>query len=185
MAQRTWRGAHLQSWATARAGRWSAWASGSLRTYYQHTLGQDPLRHVGDQDITAHVDFTAVDDALASRGLQHLGLTTQADFLRRLGAGRFLEQLEASRLSRPELLANRAGMAELLKADGMGGFKVAVHGVGVLETGLCGLSDDACADVLQDAPMPLLDDSGRHIRLAGQSSGGYFEVESLEDLFRD
>ena len=35
-------------------------SQGTLRCYYRHTLTGDPYRHIGEQDITAHVDFTAV-----------------------------------------------------------------------------------------------------------------------------
>ncbi len=45
----------------------------------------DPYRHVGRQDLTAHVDVTAVERAAAAAGLAHLATTTQAEFL--VGAG--------------------------------------------------------------------------------------------------
>ena len=33
---------------------------GTLRCYYRHTLAGNPYQRIGEQDITAHVDFTAV-----------------------------------------------------------------------------------------------------------------------------
>ncbi|HET7702143.1 MAG TPA: SAM-dependent methyltransferase, partial [Candidatus Limnocylindrales bacterium] len=65
-------------------------AAGTLATYLGHQVGDDPYRAIGRQDITAHVDITAVERAAAVAGLSHLGSTTQAAFLTRLGAGELL-----------------------------------------------------------------------------------------------
>lgn len=46
--------------------------TGTIRTYGRHQAGEDPLVQIGDLDITAHVDFTA----LAEDG-QHLGLRVE------------------------------------------------------------------------------------------------------------
>ena len=55
---------------------------GTLRCHFRHRRHDDPLVLCGLQDITAHVDFTAI--ARAS-GLQVAGFTTQSEFL--LGCG--------------------------------------------------------------------------------------------------
>jgi SAM-dependent MidA family methyltransferase len=60
-------------------------ATGTLMCHYRHRAHPDPLALVGLQDITAHVDFTAVADAAHAAGLQVAGFTTQGNFL--LGAG--------------------------------------------------------------------------------------------------
>ena len=54
---------------------------GTLRAYLRHRVHDDPYIHVGRQDLTAHVDVTAVERAAAVAGLAHLGTTTQAEFL--------------------------------------------------------------------------------------------------------
>ena len=46
---------------------------GTLRAYVRHRVHDDPYRHVGRQDLTAHVDVTAVERAAAVAGLEHLG----------------------------------------------------------------------------------------------------------------
>ena len=46
---------------------------GTLRAYVRHRVHDDPYRHVGRQDLTAHVDVTAVERAAAAAGLAHLG----------------------------------------------------------------------------------------------------------------
>ena len=58
---------------------------GTLRAYLRHRVHDDPYVHVGRQDLTAHVDLTAVERAAADAGLDHLGTTTQAEYLVGLG----------------------------------------------------------------------------------------------------
>lgn len=58
---------------------------GTLMCHYRHRAHPDPLVLTGLQDITAHVDFTAVAEAGEQAGLTLLGYTTQANFL--LGTG--------------------------------------------------------------------------------------------------
>ena len=55
---------------------------GTLRCHFRHHAHDDPLVLCGLQDITAHVDFTAV---AAASGLEVAGFTTQSEFL--LGCG--------------------------------------------------------------------------------------------------
>jgi SAM-dependent MidA family methyltransferase len=54
---------------------------GTLMCHYRHQAHGDPLILVGLQDITAHVDFTAVAMAATEAGLQISGYTNQANFL--------------------------------------------------------------------------------------------------------
>ena len=60
-------------------------AMGTLGCHYRHRHHDDPFRFPGLQDITAHVDFTAIADAALAAGLKVAGFTTQAHFL--LGSG--------------------------------------------------------------------------------------------------
>jgi len=54
---------------------------GTLRCHHQHQASDDPLVNVGEQDITAHVDFTAIAEAAVASELQISGYTNQANFL--------------------------------------------------------------------------------------------------------
>lgn len=54
---------------------------GTLMCHYQHRAHADPFWYPGLQDITAHIDFTAVAEAAAENQLDILGFTTQAAFL--------------------------------------------------------------------------------------------------------
>lgn len=56
-------------------------ADGTLMCHYRHRAHADPLMLVGLQDITAHVDFTAIAEAGCAAGLELLGYTAQAAFL--------------------------------------------------------------------------------------------------------
>ena len=54
---------------------------GTLACHYRHRVHHDPFFRPGLQDLTAHVDFTALARAGEAAGLEVAGFTTQADFL--------------------------------------------------------------------------------------------------------
>ncbi|WP_303908538.1 class I SAM-dependent methyltransferase [Thiohalomonas denitrificans] len=56
-------------------------SDGTLMCHYRHRSHQDPYRYVGLQDITTHVDFTAIAEAAADAGLRVAGFTNQTNFL--------------------------------------------------------------------------------------------------------
>lgn len=56
-------------------------STGTLRTYHQHRAGEDPFAHPGEQDLTAHVDFTRVEEAARREGLVRRLFTDQHHFL--------------------------------------------------------------------------------------------------------
>ncbi len=60
-------------------------SGGTLMCHYRHRAHPDPLILTGLQDITAHLDFTALADAAREAGLGMGGYTTQAHFLLSLG----------------------------------------------------------------------------------------------------
>src|SRR5690606_13459322 len=60
-------------------------AEGTLMCHFRHHAHAEPLIHPGLQDITAHVDFTAMADAALAGGLDVLGYTSQARFLMNAG----------------------------------------------------------------------------------------------------
>ncbi len=55
--------------------------TGTLMCHYRHRAHDNPLLWPGLQDITTHVDFTAVAEAATSAGLEVTGFTSQAGFL--------------------------------------------------------------------------------------------------------
>ncbi|KAF0192320.1 MAG: hypothetical protein FD165_945 [Gammaproteobacteria bacterium] len=69
-------------------------SSGTLRCHYRHHAHDDPLRLVGLQDITSHVDFTAVAETAVAAGMGVAGYTTQAYFLFATGITAFAQEGE-------------------------------------------------------------------------------------------
>ena len=97
--------------------------AGTLVTYRHHVAGDDPFATVGGQDITAHVDISALERTAAASGLVSLGWTTQARFLAGLGLGELLYQLgQDPATTVPDYLAARASVARLLDPRHLGGF---------------------------------------------------------------
>ena len=98
---------------------------GTLRAYLRQTVHDDPYRHVGRQDLTAHVDVTAVERAAAASGLAHLGTTTQAEFLVGLGIEDLLQAIQADPATTLEdYLSVRSAIRRLLDPAVMGRFRV-------------------------------------------------------------
>jgi Uncharacterized conserved protein len=64
---------------------------GTLMCYYRHRAHSDPLILTGLQDITSHVDFTAVAEAAVAAGFEVPGFTTQACFLLACGITNMLD----------------------------------------------------------------------------------------------
>lgn len=67
---------------------------GTLIGHYQHRTQSDLLAHVGDQDLTAHVDFTWVAEAAADCGFAIRGYTNQASFLINNGLLNYLSAID-------------------------------------------------------------------------------------------
>ena len=98
---------------------------GTLLAYLRQRAHDDPYRHVGRQDLTAHVDVTAVERAAARAGLVPLGTTTQAEFLVGLGIEDLLRAIQADRDTTMEAyLAVRSGLMRLLDPAATGRFRV-------------------------------------------------------------
>jgi SAM-dependent MidA family methyltransferase len=57
---------------------------GTLRAYYRHHVSDDLLANVGEQDLTAHVNFSVIQRAGEKAGLQTESVSTQSQFLTRI-----------------------------------------------------------------------------------------------------
>lgn len=100
---------------------------GTLMCHYRHHAHAEPFYLPGLQDITAHVDFTAVVEAGHAAGLDFLGYTTQATFLFNCGLTEVLARTPADDARRYLPLANAAHklispaeMGELFKVIALG-----------------------------------------------------------------
>ena len=106
-------------------------ATGTLVCHYQHTASFDPYQHLGQQDITALVDFTSLVRLAERRGLVAAGYTLQRHFLENLGFSSFLDALQAQGLSYAPEELRRLAMMALVDPDQMGDFKVLAQAKGV------------------------------------------------------
>ena len=98
---------------------------GTLRAYSGHTVSDDPFRLVGEQDLTAHVDFTALEQAGRAAGAETVGLTTQGAFLASLGLGDWLLRLQADPATDPATYYQaQSAVFRLIDPGGMGRFGV-------------------------------------------------------------
>lgn len=105
---------------------------GSVRTYRRHHAGDDPYRAVGESDLTAHVDFEALERVAPDTGLDVLGRTSQAEFLAGLEIGELLVRLrERPGTTAERYLTARSAVLRLLDPAQLGAFSVLVLGRGV------------------------------------------------------
>ncbi|MBI1424738.1 MAG: SAM-dependent methyltransferase [Gammaproteobacteria bacterium] len=91
--------------------------SGTLMCHYQHRAHPDPLILPGLQDITAHIDFTAMADAALAGGMDIAGFATQGNFLLNLG---LLDIAEHEQLDERERLAVSTEIKQLTLDTEMG-----------------------------------------------------------------
>jgi SAM-dependent MidA family methyltransferase len=72
---------------------------GTVMTYRRHSAGANPYEAPGEQDITAHVNFTALAAAAESQGMRVERLLTQSQFLMGIGeANQFADAFEECRI---------------------------------------------------------------------------------------
>lgn len=111
---------------------------GTLRCHYRHRAHDDPFLVPGLQDLTAHVDFSALAEAAMAAGLQVTGFAPQAQYL--MGAG-MTDILQARMESAPEQHLRLAQQAKTLVMPGEMGERFQVLAVSrEAEPGLAGFS---------------------------------------------
>ena len=115
---------------------------GTLLCYFEHRVSEDPYERLGMQDITSHVNFTALIQKGEEAGLRLTGLVPQYRFLIGLG---FFEEMEAMErgLSEIDKLKLRLTLKHLIEPEaGMGEvFKVLIQHKGVHPPPLNGLRE--------------------------------------------
>lgn len=100
---------------------------GTLMCHYRHHAHGDPFFLPGLQDITAHVDFSAVIRAAQSAGLENRGYAPQAQFLLQSGLTDLLARLSPEdsaaylpAVAQAQKLVSPAEMGELFKVVALG-----------------------------------------------------------------
>jgi SAM-dependent MidA family methyltransferase len=91
---------------------------GTLMCHRGHRADADPLREVGDKDITAHVNFTGIALAGQDAGLDVLGYTSQAHFLVNNGIATAMAAADARQRAAAQKLVAEHEMGELFKVIG-------------------------------------------------------------------
>jgi SAM-dependent MidA family methyltransferase len=92
----------------------------TLMTYREHQTSSNPYEAPGDQDSTAHVNFTALEQVAEAAGLASLGLVTQSQLL--LGIGHeteFADAFEGCVLPQ-ERIKVTLQLKHLISPDGLG-----------------------------------------------------------------
>ncbi len=90
---------------------------GTLMCYHNHQFNENPFQHIGKQDMTAHVNFSAVRKWGEELGIHATGYCSQGLFLTALGIDREIRQLyETSGAYETEL----ARIKRLILPEGMG-----------------------------------------------------------------
>ena len=104
---------------------------GTLQCYYQHRHHNDPYIHIGNQDLTTHVDFSSLIRQGAAVGLQQIGLTKQGLFLMALGLSDRLATnatVTNQNTDGMAILQQRQALHQLIDPTGLGGFGVLIQG---------------------------------------------------------
>lgn len=127
LAEQSWSGLFLafdygKLWAELATAR----PAGTARTYFRHRQGNDLLARPGEQDLTCHICWDWIEDALRQNGFRDLKLESQESFLIRNGAtylaGAIAE--DAARLTR-----RKQSLLQLLHGSHLGQKFQVLHGV--------------------------------------------------------
>jgi SAM-dependent MidA family methyltransferase len=98
--------------------------TGTLRAFYRHVLSTELFQHIGEQDLTADVDFTALIHAGEAAGLVTREYTTQCAFLSRLA---WEAWQEGRPVSFPRASARLRALQELVDLENLGEIRVLVQ----------------------------------------------------------
>ena len=117
-------------------------SQGTLQCYYHHRFHDNPYINIGRQDITAHVDFTALERWGEKCNLKNVGFIQQGLFLMALGLGERLSRVFDERIAAlsdqqqplSQLLQRRDALHQLIDPTGLGGFGVLVQSKGLDNT---------------------------------------------------
>ena len=111
---------------------------GTVVCYYKHAVNDHPYSNIGQQDITAHVNFSALDLWGTKSGLMNCGFTTQSQFLCGLGLTEYLRNLELKQKNDFDFRKKLMLLHTLLQSMGKK-FKVLIQQKGLQKPMLSGL----------------------------------------------
>ncbi|MEW5744089.1 MAG: SAM-dependent methyltransferase [Nitrospirota bacterium] len=110
---------------------------GTLLCYHQHQLNENPYQHIGEQDMTAHVNFSSLKKWGEQYGLKAVGLCSQGPYLVALG----IDEVITERYGPAPDPFEMARVKKLLFPQGMGeSHKVMIQYKGKADPHLRGFS---------------------------------------------
>ena len=113
---------------------------GTLLAYRQHRASEDYYEAPGEQDLTAHVNFTDLERSGTAVGLHTLGRVSQAQFLLALGRANEFADLYDADSGETDQIRARLKLKTLVHPEGMGEtFSVLIQSKGVTSVNLTGL----------------------------------------------
>lgn len=114
---------------------------GTLLAYQNHRVSEEFYASAGEQDLTAHANFTALESWGARAGLETAGFTSQTAFLLALGQGNEFADLYDDGQTEADRTKARLQLKTLIHPEGMGErFQVLIQRKGVTASGLTGLA---------------------------------------------
>jgi SAM-dependent MidA family methyltransferase len=115
--------------------------SGTILSYAKHQVSHNLYAAPGEQDLTAHVNFTALRQCGARHGLETMGLLTQTAFLLALGRGNDFADLYDPGMDEAARLRARLQLKTLIYPEGLGElFQVLLQQKGVPQAQLTSLN---------------------------------------------
>lgn len=109
---------------------------GTLMCYHKHTANENPYEHIGGQDITSHVNFSALAHWGRKNGMEKCGFTDQMHFLLGLGIEEYLQKMQ---MDEPKNYLNKMLPLKTLLMEMGETFKILIQGKAVCCKELSGL----------------------------------------------
>jgi len=119
---------------------------GTILCFHDHRYNENPYKNIGDQDITAHVNFSSLKKWGEEAGFNTIGYATQASFLISTGIDNVIAELY---LCSPDYLSEISKIKGLILPQGLGeSHKVMVQYKGRAVPELRGFSRHNQVDIL-------------------------------------
>lgn len=114
-------------------------SQGTIVCYHRHAINYSPYSHIGEQDITTHVNFSALCHWGSNYGLELGGYTNQAYFLQGLGLAAHLKELEEKGEMQQWSASEQISLIRTLLMDMGGKFNVLIQYKGLRKPLLSGM----------------------------------------------
>tara|TARA_B100000686_G_scaffold299096_1_gene332633 strand:+ start:19346 stop:20527 length:1182 start_codon:yes stop_codon:yes gene_type:complete len=110
-----------------RENLYSNQSRGTMQTYFKHTSGASPFQRIGEQDITANIDFSYLIEAGLLNQIRPVSLCSQKEFLEIFGIKKWIENIQNSKLEQSKKQINLINIKKLINNQGLGNFKILIQ----------------------------------------------------------